>query len=106
VILLPGTIITAVSFFHLGASLKVGLPEQETSLKTHGLYSISRNPLYLGVYLITLASVLYFPDVINIILAITGMSMHHMITLGEEKFLSSKFGSSYEDYKKKVRRYL
>lgn len=105
-LLLPGTLITSVSFYHLGASLKVGLPQQETTLKTKGLYRFSRNPLYLGVYLITIASVLYFPDLLNTVLAVTGIAVHHMITLSEEKFLAQRFGHAYEDYKKKVRRYI
>ncbi|MCX6287562.1 MAG: isoprenylcysteine carboxylmethyltransferase family protein [Bacteroidetes bacterium] len=106
IFLIPGVLIMSVSFYHLGVSLKVGLPHQETVLKTRGLYSFSRNPLYLGVYLITIASVLYFPDIVNIILCVTGIILHHLITLSEEKFLSSRFGSSYEDYKNKVRRYI
>jgi len=106
IVLIPGTVIMAVSFFNLGTSLKVGLPQQETVLKTGGLYQFSRNPLYLGVYLITIASLLYYPDILNIILGIIGVSVHHFITLSEEKFLSSRFGQAYDDYRKKVRRYI
>jgi protein-S-isoprenylcysteine O-methyltransferase Ste14 len=106
VMLIPGSVIMAISFFQLGTSLKVGLPEQETMLKIKGLFSISRNPLYVGVYLTTVASCLYFPVIINIILAITGMIIHHLITLSEEKFLSDRFGKDYGEYRKKVRRYI
>ena len=106
IMLIPGSVIMAISFFNLGTSLKVGLPEQGTILKTKGVYRISRNPLYLGVYLITIASCLYFPDIINILLALIGMIIHHLITLSEEKFLSARFGQEYDNYRKKVRRYL
>lgn len=105
--LLPGSFITGISFFHLGISLKVGLPERkDTELKTKGFYSFSRNPLYLGVYLITFSSMLYFPALPNLVLGTIGIMLHHRITLGEEKFLSERFGREYEEYKKKVRRYI
>lgn len=105
-LIIPGTIIMGLSFFHLGISLKVGLPESEnTVLKTKGLYRFSRNPLYLGVYLITLAAMVYFPDLVNIILGITGIICHHLITLGEEKYLARRFGPEYEDYRRSVGRY-
>ena len=106
VLLYIGTFIVSVSLFNLGKSLFVGLPVQETMLQTHGLYRMSRNPLYVGVHIIAIASCLYFPDLINIACAIYGMIMHHRITLGEEKFLANRFGESWMAYKSKVRRYL
>jgi len=106
ILLIPGVLIMVVSFYDLGASLKVGLPREETALKTNGLYRYSRNPLYLGVYMVTIASVIYFPDIANIIFAASGIVIHHLITLSEEKFLSERFGDPYKVYKKKVRRYI
>ena len=101
-----GSVIMIVSFFALGASLKVGLPDEETKLKTDGLYSFSRNPLYLGVFIISIASCIYFPDLINITFAVYGMCIHHKITLGEERFLENRFGESWKEYNLKVRRYM
>jgi len=105
-IVLAGSLLMILSFFALGISLKVGVPDEETILKTKGIYSISRNPLYLGVFMISIASCLYFPDLINIACAIYGMIIHHRITLGEEIFLENRFGENWIDYKSKVRRYL
>ena len=105
-LLWAGTLIMSVSFFELGQSLKIGIPETPTRLKTTGIYHFSRNPLYLGVYLITFGSCIYFPDLINITFAFYGMYMHHRIVLGEELFLSSRFGPEWEDYKKRTRRYI
>jgi len=101
-----GTGIVIAAFYSLGESLKVGLPIEETKLKTHGIYRFSRNPLYAGVCLINIASCLYFPDLVNIVFTIFGLYIHHQIVIGEEKFLESRFGSAWEEYHDKVRRYV
>jgi protein-S-isoprenylcysteine O-methyltransferase Ste14 len=101
-----GTIIFAFAFINLGRSLKVGLPKQETTLKTHGIYKFSRNPLYVGVHLIAIASCLYFPDLINVSFTIYGIYIHHKIIKGEERFLSRRFGTEWDDYCAHVRRYI
>ena len=104
--LYPGVIIVSVSMINLGKSLKVGLPSGETTLQTHGLYRYSRNPLYVGVHLITLASCIYFPDLLNISFAIYGIYLHHLIIRQEEHFLKRRFGNSWMVYCSKVRRYI
>jgi len=106
VIMCSGSAIMICSFFSLGSSLKVGIPEEETALKTKGLYRFSRNPLYLGVFLINIASCLFFPDLLNIACSIYGLIIHHRITLGEEKFLENRFGEEWRKYTLRVRRYL
>ena len=101
-----GTLIMLIAFVNLGSSLRVGLPETPTTLQTKGVYRISRNPIYLGVFLICIASCLFFPNPINIVLALYGMFMHNRIILGEEKFLSDRFGKEWEGYSSRVRRYI
>jgi protein-S-isoprenylcysteine O-methyltransferase Ste14 len=103
---LIGTLMMLIAFYNLGDALRVGLPEKETNLRTTGIYSLSRNPIYLGVFLIGIASCLFFPNPVNIALALYGMMMHNKIILGEEKFLAGRFGKEWMDYTKKVRRYL
>jgi protein-S-isoprenylcysteine O-methyltransferase Ste14 len=104
--LFSGSMILVVSFFNLGKSLRVGLPFEETELKTRGFYALSRNPLYLGVFIICIASCIYFPNPLNIAFAVYGMAVHHRIILGEEKFLEERFGEQWREYTKRVRRYL
>jgi protein-S-isoprenylcysteine O-methyltransferase Ste14 len=104
-VLWMGTIIVSTAFIDLGRSLKVGLPQQETILKTQGIYRFSRNPIYAGVHLIAIASCFYFPDLINISFTIYGIYIHHKIIESEEMFLSGRFGKEWEDYSARVRRY-
>jgi protein-S-isoprenylcysteine O-methyltransferase Ste14 len=94
------------SFYHLGSSLKYGLPDSETRLKTSGVYRFSRHPLYLSVYLVCLSSVLFYPNLINILVAGYCMATQYLMILKEEKFLAERFGDEWELYKKKVRRFL
>ena len=100
------TILLILSFKALGKSLKVGLPREETKLMTGGLYRFSRNPLYLGVFMVCTASCIYFPHPVNIVLALYGMFVHVRIILAEEKFLAERFGEHWLEYRKRVRRFI
>jgi protein-S-isoprenylcysteine O-methyltransferase Ste14 len=101
-----GVTIVSISFFNLGKALKVGLPGQETTLHTTGLYRLSRNPIYTGIDLIAVASCIYFPDLINASFTIYGIYIHHQIIKQEERFLADRFGTDWLIYSAKVSRYL
>ncbi|MFW5705430.1 MAG: methyltransferase family protein [Bacteroidota bacterium] len=96
-----------ISLWHLGRYTKMGLPKSDgLRLKTGGIYRLSRNPMYLGLILMAIASVIYVPHPVNIISALAGIVIHHRIILAEEKFLSEKFGKEYRNYRAHTRRYL
>jgi len=83
-------------------------PGQPTSnmVKT-GVYSISRNPLYLGSVAIILGAAL----VLNIFwvlvtLLISVIICHYILIIPEEQYLAAKFGKEYEAYRISVRRWL
>jgi protein-S-isoprenylcysteine O-methyltransferase Ste14 len=95
-----------ISLFNLGDSTSLGLPGEKTSLKIGGLYGLSRNPMYLGFDMLTLASMLYTLNIFIVILGLYSIIIYHFIIIGEEKFLRERFGKSYSDYFKKVRRYM
>lgn len=105
VLLITSAIFIVFSFWNLKESTRVGLPEEETKLKTQGLYRISRNPMYLGVYFLDMASVLYTMNGFILTISIIGILIHHQIISAEEKFLRKRFKADYENYCKKVRRY-
>lgn len=76
-------------------------------LVTQGIFNHCRNPLYVGNILMLVGvgilsnSIFYLVVLIPLFLLI-----YHAIVLAEEKFLRSKFGSSFELYCKKVNRWL
>jgi protein-S-isoprenylcysteine O-methyltransferase Ste14 len=105
-LMIAGLMIITLSLVSLGGSTRIGLPTVETKLKTKGLYMFSRNPMYIGFHLVTAAAVIYTLNLSLFLISIYSMIIYHLIILGEEKFLDEKFGPEYQEYKKKVNRYL
>ena len=103
---LLGLLFTVISLINLGRSTRLGIPNGETVFKTNGLYRISRNPMYLGFDLMTLASMMYFLNPFVILLGAYSIVVYHLIILAEEKYLPGRFGEKYLDYKENVKRYI
>ncbi len=105
-LLVFGFFISVAGLLRLGRSTRFGLPVTKTTLRASGIYRISRNPIYLGFNLITIASMVYLPHPVIIIPGIYCMIVYHQIIIAEEKFLEEAFKEDYLNYKKRVRRYL
>jgi protein-S-isoprenylcysteine O-methyltransferase Ste14 len=101
-----GAVFILFSSFTLGRSISIGLPTQDTVLQTRGIYRLSRNPMYVGVHLVTLAAMLITLKWWVILPGLISFYTYHQIVLGEEKFLEGRFGSDYLSYKQKIRRYI
>ena len=101
-----GLITFIISLMYLGSSTRLGLPTDNTELKTNGIYRLSRNPMYLGFNLLTISSIIYTLNIVIIILGIYSIIIYHLIILGEEKYLSARFGDAFKMYKETVRRYI
>lgn len=78
-----------------------------TKILDTGFYGISRNPIYLGLALIYLGISCFFNSIWFLpFLPIVLFVIHYGVILREEKYLESKFGEEYLDYKKRVRRWI
>jgi protein-S-isoprenylcysteine O-methyltransferase Ste14 len=106
VLSLAGLLLTTVSLVNLGGSTRLGLPQEDTIFKTNGLYRFSRNPMYLGFDLLTLASMIYSLNPGILSLGLYSLIIYHFIILGEERFLEQRFGKDYREYRRKTRRYI
>jgi protein-S-isoprenylcysteine O-methyltransferase Ste14 len=107
VLLIAGVYISILSMHKLDEDLISGLPEDNiNALQTHGVFGMSRNPLYLGFYMIAIASMISVPHPINIASCILGILIHHKVVLEEEKYLAAELGDQYVEYIERVRRYL
>ena len=106
IILCLGLFITIISLINLGKSIRLGIPQESTEFKTSGLYKISRNPMYLGFNILSLSAILFTINFIVFILGVYSIYVYHLIILGEEEFLESRFSEQYLEYKKNERRYL
>jgi protein-S-isoprenylcysteine O-methyltransferase Ste14 len=78
-----------------------------SSIVTSGIYSFSRNPIYLGFLLMVIGIPLVGGTYWGIILApIFILLCNSLVIEHEEAYLGKKFGTTYTDYKSRVRRWL
>lgn len=103
--------IISIVFFALATitmknSWRVGIPEERTSIITNGIYKISRNPAFVGFDLMYISILMIFFNIPLLICSLWAMVMLHLQILQEERWLKNVFGQGYEDYFKKVNRYI
>ncbi|MEN6340975.1 MAG: isoprenylcysteine carboxylmethyltransferase family protein [Methanospirillum sp.] len=101
-----GFVFLVVGRFGLGSSFRLGTPTESTSLRTGGVYRISRNPMYLGVYATVLASVLSTANPLVLVVGAFVVYVHHTIVLAEEEHMRTAFGREYDEYCRRVGRYM
>jgi len=102
-----GVMLFTLAILRLGTfSLRVGLAQENTALRTTGIYRLSRNPMLFGLYLMALGSAVYVQNPINWMLVVIALSVHHKIILAEEVFMESRFGEQWIEYRSRVRRYI
>lgn len=75
-------------------------------LNTKGIYRISRNPMYVSYFLCFIEIALLAQSVLLFCMVLIFQISAHWIILAEERECSKKFGISYEQYMRKVRRYI
>lgn len=78
-----------------------------TQVVTSGVFSISRNPLYLGVtgLLIGIAFAFRLTWLFTLI-PLALIACHYILIAPEEKYLTAKFGDQYRSYTARVHRWL
>ena len=81
--------------------------EEKTELVTTGIYSISRNPAFLGFDLMYIGILItFFNWILCVVTCVVMVLFHLQIVNVEEDFLIEAFGDEYIKYRKKVCRYL
>ncbi len=75
-------------------------------INVNGLYSISRNPMYVAYFIYFIGCALLTHSWILLILIIVFQVSAHWIILSEERWCIMKFGDEYIKYMNKVRRYI
>ena len=83
-------------------------PETSTSLVTSGIFKYSRNPMYLGLTSILLASCFYFSSLLGIIVYVPLFILYITVfqIIPEEETMKSLFKDEYLGYCSKVRRWI
>lgn len=109
--------VVAVFFGIFMAALSVGkfkkagtgiIPfDEATTLVTSGFYRYTRNPMYIGMFLM-LAGVAFLMGSIGAVLPVPVFMLiiRNKFVMDEERFLEASFGRQYLDYKSTVRRWI
>ena len=96
----------AITLKTFGTSFRVGIDEKTLDkLITNGTFSISRNPIYVAFITFFIGIFVAYPSIVTtVFLIIITITIHRQI-LREETFLKTHYGTEYEEYCKRVRRY-
>lgn len=100
--------LTAVfSFIKNKTTINPVKPHAATSLVTTGVLAFSRNPMYLGLLLFLFGFVLQVNVVGGIpLLFLFALYINMFQIIPEERALAEKFGDEFQEYSKKVRRWI
>jgi protein-S-isoprenylcysteine O-methyltransferase Ste14 len=104
---LTGLSLLLWSLVSFGQSFRVGIDmEHPDKLITTGVFSISRNPIYVAFAFILVGQFLIFPNWLLLVYLAAGIWLFHRQVLREEAYLRKHYGPEYLEYCKRVRRYL
>lgn len=101
----------AISAWHSRLFRQVGTNihtfEEPGKLVTAGLFSVSRNPMYLGFVLALLGLALFLGSASAMLIALAFMIVTDRWYIAfEERAMLEKFGNDYIAYKRRVRRWI
>lgn len=97
--LLSGLVIRIWCIFYIGG-------RKSKEIITTGPYSLCRNPLYVGTFLLAIGVGLCFENLLMVFLVPAILIPTHVITVRmEESHLESQFGDPYRSYIQKVPRF-
>lgn len=102
-----GDLIFLASVICMRDSWRAGIPDKDkTELVTGGIYKFSRNPAFLGFDFMYIGVLLMYFNPLTLFFSLFAIVMLHLQILQEEKYLTATFEKEYEEYKKRVFRYL
>ena len=106
-LLLTSTVWTIIAQTQMHNSWRIGIDkENKTELVAKGLFTVSRNPIFLGMIVSLLGFFLVLPNAITLLSFVCGYLLIQIQVRLEEDFLKGTHGQAYEDYKTRVRRWV
>lgn len=98
---------TIVAQAHMGESWRIGIDgKHKTKLIRTGVFSISRNPIFLGMMVTLFGLLLILPNAITLLTFVLGVLLINIQVRLEEEYLKTSHGVEYEGYSQKVRRWI
>ncbi len=98
---------SAVGQAQLGRAWRIGIDQAHTTtLVRHGLFAVSRNPIFLGVRVALLGVVLLAPNAVVLATTLGAEILIQLQTRLEEAHLHTRHGDDYAAYARRVHRWL
>ncbi|MBK8828172.1 MAG: isoprenylcysteine carboxylmethyltransferase family protein [Saprospiraceae bacterium] len=95
----------SIAQFQMSNSWRIGIDEKnKTKLVTYGVFSISRNPIFLGMILSVVGLFFIVPNALTFFLTITTYIIIQIQIRLEEDFLQKQHDQDYVNYKLKTKR--
>jgi protein-S-isoprenylcysteine O-methyltransferase Ste14 len=110
VLLVWGAILGAAGvaqFLQAKTTVHPNHPDRASVLVTGGIYRVTRNPMYLGLATFLAAYGFYRMHPAGLVAVLSYVAVITRLQIvPEERALLARFGPTYEDYKKRVRRWI
>ncbi len=107
VVILTGMVVFTLALISFKSSWRVGIDTVAPGgLITTGVFSVSRNPIFLSMDLYFLGTFLIYSNLFFLICFICIAFGFHFQIRQEEAFLAERYGDSYRRYMTQVRRYI
>lgn len=99
-------VVMFLALVSFGTSFRIGIDEDAPDrLVTSGIFSVTRNPIYVAFGFLLVGEFLIFPSWILLLYIAAGFALFHRQVLREEAFLAAHYGQEYQAYCRRVRRY-
>ena len=96
-----------ITFARAKTTVNPTTPERSSSLVSWGIYSITRNPMYLGLLLELTAWAIFLSNPLPfLMLPVYMLYINRFQIAPEERALTSLFGREYAAYQSRVRRWI
>jgi protein-S-isoprenylcysteine O-methyltransferase Ste14 len=100
-------VVAVISFKLFKTTIHPSDPTKTTTLVTHGIYRYSRNPMYVSLVLLLLSWSCFLGSWFGPLAMIAFVAYIETFQIKpEEQCLNIKFGNEYEEYCRKVRRWV
>jgi protein-S-isoprenylcysteine O-methyltransferase Ste14 len=106
VLLLSSLAWTVIAQAQMGESWRIGIDQtHRTNLVQRGVFSHSRNPIFLGMIVTLFGLFLVIPNALTLLTLALGVVLIQIQVRLEEEFLAKSHGDEYTEYRRRVRRW-
>jgi protein-S-isoprenylcysteine O-methyltransferase Ste14 len=105
-LLVAGSVLYSLGLVAHFAAVFTFMRGSGTAVLDTGVYRLSRNPLYVSAAFMFIGIGIATANVVLLGIQVVALVLQHFMILAEERSCRARLGSSYEEYMKKVPRYV